>query len=58
LRHFAQAKIRLPDGNLKYCKFGFCFLFVVGLNFPLNFILLKTLNFPFPQIWQILLIKL
>jgi hypothetical protein len=48
--HFAQTKILLPEGNFSHCKFGICLLFVVGLNFPLNLILLQEIFAFFPQI--------
>lgn len=49
--HLVQARILFfSEANFTHCKLGFCFLLIVGLNFPLNFTLLQAEAYFFSQI--------
>ena len=58
LMHLAQAKTRLPEANLTHCKFGFCFLFTVGLYFPRSFFRRQTWIYFFWQMAHCFIIEL
>lgn len=48
----AQAKAFFPFGNLVFWRLGYFLIELVGLNFPLNFILFPLMSDPFLQISQ------